>query len=122
MKPVRHSWGKERGRLARPWEHDHSVPPRRPTHRAHEALSVPDALQGRQVVIRDRALAAPAFGGKQGQEVLVAVGLPVALQEPCGEGIGVGTCLGPAHAGRSGMWTWWYPGQEARERPWGAVR
>lgn len=86
-----------------------------PAHRAHEALAVPDTLQGRQVVVHDRALTALAFGGKQGQEVLVAVWLPIALQEPCGEGTGVGTHLGMAHAGDRG--TWWYPGLEVRERP-----
>lgn len=97
MKPVRHSWRKERERLAWPWCHLHPPHPRRPTHRAHEALGVPDTLQGRQVIVRDGALTALAFGGKHGQEVLVAVRLPLVLQEPCGDGIGVGTQPGMAH-------------------------
>lgn len=74
------------GMLAPPWGHAHPrVPPGlTPTHRTHEALRVPDALQCRQVIVRHRVLAALAFWGKHGQEVLAAVRLPAPLMETCG--------------------------------------
>ena len=82
--------------MARPWGHAHPCVPDGllPTHRTHKALGMPDALQGRQVIVRHGALAALAFRGKHGQEVLAAVRLPTALVETCGEGVGMGTCLG----------------------------
>lgn len=88
--------GRRQGSLAPPQRHTQpgvpAGPP--PTHRAHKALGVPDALQSRQVIVCYGAVAALAFRGKHGQEVPVAVRLPATLVETCGEGVRMGTHLG----------------------------
>lgn len=49
--------------------------------RADKALRMPDALQGRQVVVRQWPLTALALGGEEDHKVLEAVGFPTALME-----------------------------------------
>lgn len=104
--------GRRWGRLAQPQGHTHPCVPASspPTHRAHEALGVPDALQGRQVIVHHRTLAALAFRGKHGQEVLAAVRLPAPLMEACRECWDGHPPAGRLAVGGSGAWPWGCPG------------
>lgn len=113
-KPLRHSWGEDGEAGSASGRAHPAPPPAGRTHRAHEALGVPDALQRRQVIVRHRALAALAFWGKHGQEVLAAIRLPAPLVETCGDSVGMGTPRGP-------RWGQRRPARGCPGKTWGGV-